>query len=69
MNSDNVLYMLLNGKWVATERNASNPTKANFVIVCNYGDWSGFRPLQECLDQIPERWGNYQPGFYQIVER
>lgn len=39
----------------------------NFLIMCDYGDWSGFRTLAECYDQYMER-GKRQ-GFYRIVER
>ena len=39
----------------------------NFLIICDYGDWSGFRTLQHCYDQMMEN--NRPKRFYKIVER
>ena len=50
----------------------------NFVIICPYGDWSGFRTLIECQSQfaeLEEVWQQRQikvPGartWYKVVER
>lgn len=62
-----LLYTLMNGEWVAGENRPKNPDRANFKIVCDYGDWSGYRTLADCLAQIPN-WKNRRPGFYRIVE-
>lgn len=73
MINDKVIYILHNGRMrqVTQTKNAERP---NFVIKNDYGDWSGFRTLAECLAQIPEleqlAASNNRPnGFYQIVER
>lgn len=60
------LFVLNGGVWQATEEKAVNPEYANFRIVCDYGDWSGFRTLKACLDQVPN-WQNRRPGFFRIV--
>ncbi len=46
-----VIYELLAGKMVEMSKPRA-PLKANFVICCNYGDWSGFRTLVECITQF-----------------
>jgi hypothetical protein len=38
-----VVAELIGGKMVSTGRTPINPTLANFVICCSYGDWSGSR--------------------------
>jgi hypothetical protein len=44
----------------------NRPNSFNFVICCQYGDWSGFRSLQECLSQTM----SVRPaGFFWIEER
>lgn len=72
-----ILYSLIDGKWVATTGWSltqpaavrGSPDLLNFLIVCDYGDWSGFRTLEECLAQTPSNWQNRRPGFYWIEER
>ena len=60
-----IVYELIGGCWQPV-RAPKQPARANFVIVCRYGDWSGFRTLAECLRQIP---AGRPDGFYQIEER
>jgi len=68
--SDLTLYILIEGKWEATDQEASSSEELpNFLIVCDYGDWSGFRTLDECLSQIPSGWRNHSTGFFSIVQR
>jgi len=67
-NSNTAVYELINGVWIGTGF-VQNPDRANFVIVCGYGDWSGFRTLAECLAQIPSSWPDKPPGFFRIEER
>jgi hypothetical protein len=62
------IYELVNGVWLQVRRPA-NAARANFLIVCDYGDWSGFRTLGECLAQIPSSWPSRTPGFFRIEER
>ncbi len=65
----NVVYVLHKGK-MTYMNNAKNPEKVNFVIVCEYGDWSGFRTLGECQQQFDELEKNGKhDGFYWVVER
>lgn len=46
------------------------PNSCNFVIVCKYGDWSGFRFLDECMKQFNELVNINRPdGFYWVEER
>ncbi len=65
--SDPITHLLISGSWVevATPINAD---RANFLITCDYGDWSGFRTLAECLAQIPA-WQGKRNGFYKIEVR
>lgn len=41
------------------------PASYNFLIVCKYGDWSGFRSLAGCLSQSMEN----NDSQYKVVER
>lgn len=46
------------------------PNSFNFVIVCDYGDWSGFRSIEECMKQFNELVNVNRPdGFYRVEER
>lgn len=69
INRDKTIYELDNGKMLkigATDR----PDRNNFLIVCDYGDWSGFRTLAECEKQIPELESyKMRSGYFKIVER
>ena len=64
----NVRFLLVDGVWQQVSESI-DPRKANFVIVCALGDWSGFRTLADCLVQIPGTWAQRPPGFYYIEER
>ena len=68
-NNDSTIYELRNGKMLkigTTDR----PDRNNFLIVCNYGDWSGYRTLAECEKQIPELESyKMRSGYFHIVER
>ena len=70
MQGDHVIFELLDGRMVKVGSPTGNPESANFLIVCDYGDWSGFRTLTECMRQFPELERNGRPNhFYQVVER
>lgn len=64
-----IVATLLGGKMVKTN-DARNPDRANFVIVCYHGDWSGFRTLAECEAQYPalEKRG-MEDGYFWVEER
>ena len=67
---DNIIYTLHNGTFVRSSNKVQSPSTdkhANFLIVCDYGDWSGFRTLAECEKQIPELMRSLK--YYKIVER
>ncbi len=69
MKSDNVIYSLFNGKMVKTGT-PKLPDRDNFVIVCDYGDWSGFRILAGCEKQFGDLESSGRSNFfYQVVER
>ena len=55
-----VVYELQKGKMVKVAEPSSRPEQTNFVIVCTYGDWSGFRTLAECERQFPELEGKHK---------
>lgn len=63
-----VTHELIGGEWqqVSTPR---APERTNFVIVCTYGDWSGFRTLTECLAQTPASGVLSRGRAYWIEER
>ena len=62
--------MLFHGKMTPTSTAPRRPTSANFVIVCDYGDWSGFRTLADCQAQYAELENAGRPdGFYWVEER
>jgi len=75
---DNLIYTLKDHKMVRMGdpraphgKGFTNEERENFLIVCPYGDWSGFRTLKKCLDQInetPEMLAR-DDYHYQIVER
>jgi hypothetical protein len=49
----NVVATMFKGKMTKCAE-PRNPQRANFVIVCMRGDWSGFRTLAECESQYAE---------------
>jgi hypothetical protein len=68
-NGDKIIYTLKRGKMVKVAE-PRLPLKDNFVIVCDYGDWSGFRTLAECEAQFAELESKGRPDyFYSVVER
>ena len=68
-NSDRTIYILKDSKMVKVGT-TDRPDRNNFLIICELGDWSGFRPLASCEKQIPELESYGRPdGYYQIVER
>ena len=64
-----IIAILQGGKMTAVSE--PGPTmRSNFVICCNYGDWSGFRTLPECESQYRELEQSKRPdGFYWVEER
>ena len=65
-----IVFMLFQGKMQATSTKPRNPERANFVIVCDYGDWSGFRTLADCQKQFAELERAGKPdGYYWVEER
>lgn len=67
MNSTAIItHIYIGGKWVKHDDPRGNREAANFVIMCKYGDWSGFRTLQECVRQQPPKREDF---FYWIEER
>ena len=72
-DSDITIYSLYRGKMVQTGT-TKDAQRNNFLIVCEFGDWSGFRTLMECIRQIPElednaKTANRPDGYYRIIER
>lgn len=69
-HSHPVVAILCGGKMVPTKTQPKRPTYNNFVIVCDYGDWSGFRTLAECQAQYAELEQAGRPdGYYRVEER
>lgn len=73
--NDNLIYDSKDSTFIRTE-NAIRATAGHrtFLIICQYGDWSGFRTLAECQKQFPELertmvTNHAKDGFYQVVER
>jgi hypothetical protein len=72
-NGDRVVYEFRDGKMQKVSEPA-HPERTNFVIVCAYGDWSGFRTLAECEKQFPTMEASHRrhgrgDGWYAVVER
>lgn len=68
-NQVSKIYELINGHWEPTGAAPGQPTRPNFLIACEYGDWSGFRTLADCVKQIPRTGKDVPAGFYWIEER
>lgn len=74
---DNVIYSTQNGKFVRTDYQPRWTDRPNFLIICNYGDWSGFRTLANCEKQLAEieesvkddRARGYNGSWFKVVER
>ena len=70
MRNDHLIYELRQGRMVRVGEPQGDPTHYNFVIVCHYGDWSGFRTLAACEAQFAELESKGQrDGYYRVVER
>ncbi len=66
---DKIIYTL-RGKKMVKINEPDRPEKANFVIICDHGDWSGFRTLAECETQFSDLENRDKPnGFFAVVER
>jgi len=71
---DRVIYTLYHGKMTRVASTKGPTNLANFLIICSYGDWSGFRTLEGCEKQFPEleetaKENGRDDHFYQVVER
>lgn len=67
---DRVIRRLRKGKMVRVLDPLGDPNSPNFLIVCAYGDWSGFRTLAECELQFPDLESRGKAdGFFEVVER
>ncbi len=67
---DNTIYMLMNGKMTKIGSLNGRVENTNFLIRCEYGDWSGFRTLKECESQFSElEQKGKSNGFFSVVER
>lgn len=75
MVTDKFVYVMVKGKFKRTNLKLSDQaiSRPNFVIVCNYGDWSGFRTLADCEKQFSELENYYTESNgkreYSVVER
>jgi len=68
MTIGTTVFALFNGKMTKMAE-PKRPERANFVIVCDYGDWSGFRTIEECQSQFAELEKSNRPNFYfRVVE-
>jgi hypothetical protein len=64
-----VVSMLFKGK-MTSYKTPKHPERANFVICCDYGDWSSFRTLADCEKQYKELEASGRPdGYYWVEER
>lgn len=67
---DNPIHELIGGNWIRfVNPVTSSPGLPNFLITCNYGDWSGFRTLEACESQMDELATRKRCSDFQIVER
>lgn len=64
-----ITHELVEGAWREVGAPKGSPDRPNFVIVCGFGDWSGFRTLADCMKQIPASWERRPLGFFWIEER
>jgi hypothetical protein len=64
-----VVFTLFKGKMVMDQK-PRRPERANFVICCLGGDWSGFRTLAECQTQFAELEAKGRSdGYFWVEER
>ncbi len=67
---EKIVAMLFQGKMQATGTKPRLPERNNYVIVCERGDWSGFRTLADCQAQYAELEAKGRPdGFFWVEER
>lgn len=65
-----VIDRLVGGKMTPTGVLPKFPNHRNFVICCEYGDWSGFRTLEDCRKQYSELESYNRPqGYFWTEER
>ena len=71
MNGDNIIFTYYAGKFHrSANKIITTPEHNNFVIICDYGDWSGFRTLIECEKQFSDLEQRGKPNyFFEVVER
>ncbi len=68
--ANSIVAELLRGKMTATRTKPRRPERNNFVIVCSYGDWSGFRTLADCERQYHSLESMGRPdGYFWVEER
>ncbi len=68
MTSGKTIFALFNGKMTKMDE-AANPLKSNFLIVCDYGDWSGYRTLEQCQAQFGALENSGRSNFfYRVIE-
>jgi len=70
----NMIWAAKDGKMIKIGKPHGRVENFNFLITCNYGDWSGFGSLAECEMRIPEleemmAEREDKKNFYYIVER
>ncbi len=75
-NGDNELFMYVNGKFISVpnQQIITTPQHRNFLIVCEYGDWSPFLTMAEVKERITQLERDYPVGsksnfFFRVVER
>ena len=75
-NGDNEIMMYFDGKFmdVPGQTFITSPTHRNFLIICEYGDWSPFLTMAEVKERIVQLEKDYPKGekrnfFFKVVER
>ena len=75
MGMGNTIWHSRDGKMVKIGKPHGRVENSNYLITCNYGDWSCFMTLAECEARIPELEKNMADGgsnkgdFFYIMER
>ena len=70
--TDKTIYAMHDGKMTHVAEPTMNCESVSFLIVCRYGDWSGFRTLAECEAQFAELEANEKQSpdrGYRVVQR
>jgi hypothetical protein len=70
-NGDLILFEGVGGRVVELNQPEGRTDLRNYLIVCEFGNWSGFRTLEECRPQFDRIVAarDRPDGFYRIVER